>query len=172
MRYRETQARKRMSDRFWSKVENSSGASCWQWLGYVNDQGYGCFDIRWNGKRRTGHAPRIAWELRRGPIPEAMHVLHHCDNPGCCNVSHLFIGDNAINIADKVAKGRQVKGERNGNHKLTWDDIDWIHVYANQLGWPNSLLAECHGVDPSVISNVLCGRRWHYPRSNDDRPQW
>lgn len=49
---------------------------------------------------------RVAWELVNGPIPDGMHVCHHCDNPPCCNVDHLFLGTDADNNADMIAKGR------------------------------------------------------------------
>jgi hypothetical protein len=150
------------SDWFWSKVENSSGADCWQWLGYINSDGYGAFRTKRNGKRTMKRAHRIAYELRCGPVPLGLCVLHHCNNPGCVNPAHLFLGTQADNIADMAAKGRNAKGEKNGRHKLTWDEIDWIHVYANQLGWSNTLLAECHGVWRSTISYVLSEKTWRY----------
>ncbi len=59
-------------------------------------------------------AHRFAYELTRGPVPEGLHVLHDCpggDNPACCNERHLWLGTNDDNVADKVAKGRQAKGE-------------------------------------------------------------
>jgi len=49
---------------------------------------------------------RLAWELANGPIPDGLSVLHHCDNPPCCNVEHLFLGTQTDNHADMVAKGR------------------------------------------------------------------
>jgi hypothetical protein len=44
-----------------------------------------------------------------------MIICHHCDNPPCCDIDHLFLGTNADNMADKIAKGRH----RNGNEKKT-----------------------------------------------------
>jgi len=29
------------------------------------------------------------------------------------------------------------------NEVMTQDDIDWLHVFSNQLGWSVRLLAEC-----------------------------
>src|SRR5690349_21910962 len=152
-----------LSDRFWSKVENSSGASCWQWLGSVDREGYGRFCIRGpNGKIMNGSAHRVAYELRCGPIPRGMFVCHHCDNRGCVNPSHLKVDTNRGNLEDMDKRGRRVTspGERNGWHKLTWDEVDWICVYANQLNWPIRLLAECFHVERHTITAVLSGKRW------------
>ena len=56
----------------------------------------------------------LAWEVANGPIPDGLWVLHHCDNPPCCETEpsdeypdgHLFLGTHADNMADMAAKGR------------------------------------------------------------------
>jgi hypothetical protein len=70
------------------------------------------------GKRVAVH--RLAWEFSNGEIPQGMFVCHRCDNPKCFEVSHLFLGTAADNMADKIAKGRgrggRVTGTMNHNH--------------------------------------------------------
>lgn len=99
------------ADRFWAKVDRSGGHdACWMWLAGVARSGYGVFGIQ--GKPRLAH--RVCYRNTRGPIPSGLHVLHSCDNPLCVNPSHLWLGTNLDNVADKVAKGRQAAGERSG----------------------------------------------------------
>ena len=76
---------------------------CLEWTGLTNAKGYGRTSL--NGKPDLTH--RIAWILANGPIPDGLHVLHHCDNPPCCDAeTHLFLGTDADNRADMAAKGR------------------------------------------------------------------
>ena len=104
-------------ERFWSKVDKRGPDECWPWKACVRreDEGYGAFFYR-----GTHHpASRMAWTLTHGEIGSGIHVCHRCDNPGCCNPSHLFLGTNLDNNADKVSKGRHVYGERVSTAKLT-----------------------------------------------------
>ncbi len=59
-----------------------------------------------NVNQVTEYAHRIAWKLAGKKIPKGKHVLHKCDNRRCVNVDHMFLGDQALNMADKKAKGR------------------------------------------------------------------
>lgn len=82
-----------------------SASGCFVWTGTTNGAGYG--RIRVGGRLESVH--RAAWIARRGtPPPETPCVLHHCDNPPCWNVEHLFLGTQPLNVADMVAKRRHV----------------------------------------------------------------
>jgi len=75
---------------------------CLEWTGATNGE-YG--EINVDGKPILAH--RLAWTLWVGPIPEGQIVRHYvCDNPPCCEPTHLRLGTHADNMADKIAKGR------------------------------------------------------------------
>lgn len=64
--------------------------------------GYGV--VRHDGK--TWRAHRLAWHLVCGPIPQGLHLLHHCDNPPCLEVAHLYLGTQSQNMQDRLSRGR------------------------------------------------------------------
>ncbi len=95
--------------RFWSKVKLGYHNQCWPWIAGLTHNGYGKFSIGSRDSQRIIRAHRFAWEFFKGEIPTASQVLHRCDNRLCCNPSHLFLGTNIDNVADKVAKNRQAR---------------------------------------------------------------
>ena len=105
------------------------GPGCWTWTGARMRTGYGSF--RWASYVRE-LAHRAAWRIYVGPIPTGMQVCHHCDNPPCVRLDHLFLGTNADNLQDMARKGRHYsrtapeKVRRGANHpgtKLSAADV-------------------------------------------------
>ena len=88
---------------FWQNVAVRSPNECWEWRGSRYPTGYGRV-------RPTQYAHRLAWGYTHGPIPAGLHVLHHCDNPPCCNPAHLWVGTPADNMRDRDLKGRGRNG--------------------------------------------------------------
>lgn len=96
--------------RFLSKI--SVGDGCHEWAAGRFSAGYGAFSL--GGRQQKAH--RVMWMLHYGEIPSGMYICHHCDNPPCCRIDHLYLGTAQDNMSDKMARGRHVTSprERNG----------------------------------------------------------
>lgn len=148
---------KTLQERFEAKFVKSDG--CWEWgAGKVLD-GYGYFSVA--GMVQRAH--RVAYQLYVGEIPEGMCVCHHCDNPGCVNPSHLFLGTNADNVRDRENKGRGVRptniGEKHGCSKLTEAQVIEIRA-KHESGARGVDLAKEYGVAHQTISKIVHRRAW------------
>lgn len=143
-------------DRFMRFVRKTE--ACWLWTGAAGSWGYGQFQH--NGKTRT--SSRVAYELMVGTIPVGMCVLHRCDTPACVNPAHLFLGTNADNRADCVAKGRAngAAGELNCKAKLTKEQVAEIRRLKG-LGAKTKGLAQSFGVHRTTIQKIANGRAWN-----------
>lgn len=102
---------------------------------------------------------RLAWEDAHGPIPDGLRVLHHCDNPPCYNVAHLFLGTDGDNAKDRDRKGRRVapRGEECGGAVLSELDVAKIIQFYGTGDFTQAALAEIFHVGQSQISNILRG---------------
>jgi hypothetical protein len=138
---------------FWARVGRDDATGCWPWRGHANAKGYGRLQFR--GRLELAH--RVAFFMHHGRWPDPC-ALHRCDNPPCCNVSHMFEGDQALNNEDKRAKRRHVFGEAVHTRKLTEDDVRAIRT----VGGSNRALAARFGVDRSTISTIRSGRTWSH----------
>ena len=140
------------AERFWEKVAVADPDDCWEWLaGNKSHKGYGQFSI--GDKTRRAH--RLAWELTFGRIPEGLHVCHKCDNPGCVNPAHLFLGSNTDNMQDSAKKGRQAK-------KLTSEKVLQIRELLANGQQSQQTIANDFGVSKQRISAIKQGRDWNW----------
>jgi len=67
-----------VTERFWSKVENTAG--CWYFNARHSNQGYKMFFV---SSRNAVGAHRFSYELNKGPIPEGLQVDHDCHTVDC-----------------------------------------------------------------------------------------
>ena len=149
-----------IEEHFWAQVKILGPDDCWEWQGYTNRKGYG--QTRFN--EQPVHAHRAAWELTHGPIHDGLHVCHKCDNPPCVNPSHLFLGTNADNVADKITKKRQPVGTKTHNAKLTDHQVIDARQRFAEGGISIAALARECGVNRITMKNVLCHATWkHVP---------
>lgn len=144
-----------LAERFTRRLVRAD-SGCLIWTGYVHPKrGYGQIG---RGGRVAGlvETHRLAWELTHGPIPPSAFVCHTCDNPPCCEPSHLFLGTCADNVRDMVRKGRQARGMRLPQAKLTDEDIARVRSLRAD-GWLQRQIAAELGITQGYVSTVLAG---------------
>ena len=121
--------------------------------------GYGNFGLA-SGEMIGAHV--FAFVLANGFKPPM--VCHWCDNPRCCNPKHLFPGDQQVNFADMIAKGRHSRGERHGHAKLTEAEVLEIRErfvpYDAQNG--ARALAREFGVGRTAVDRIVKGVAWKH----------
>jgi hypothetical protein len=82
-----------------------------------------------DGKMKTTH--RVSYEIYKGKIPDNMCVLHTCENIGCVNPDHLFLGS-------RMEKRNYKKTpilQRLENHIVNKDNC-WLTDLALSHGYP------------------------------------
>lgn len=131
--------------RFWDKVLKPIGLDgCWEWTGAKTTRGYGMLGL---GNRKTAEVHRISWKIHRGEIPEGVCVCHRCDNPGCVNPEHLFLGTKSDNRADAMMKGRLQKLDDRKEKEI--EDLYYSRSKISQ-----KRLAKIFGVSQSTIGRI------------------
>lgn len=159
-------------ERFWSKVDVCGSQSCWAWIAAQTQSGYGVFTVSSGGPFRSVQvmAHRVAYLIGIGSDPMGMLVCHRCDNPPCCNPSHLFLGTDKDNAEDRERKGRGVafmrlhperaaKGSRCRSAKLTEQSaalaVEWYNG-----GMPRREITGRLGVKVNAIAALVNRKTW------------
>ena len=142
---------------FLAKVGAPDERGCLPWLACKDTGGYGQIAVF----RIRVPAHRLSWMLEYGEIPKGMFVCHHCDNPGCVNPSHLFLGDQTANMRDRKEKGRygSAAGERNPNAKLTALDVEQIRASCVDVATRKAAAAR-FGVSETLIRSIVKRLVW------------
>lgn len=144
--------------RFWRKVLIVDDVgSCWEWQAATGVPGYGI--LWWDRKYHATH--RISYVLAFGGILPGLCVLHRCDNRKCVRPSHLFLGTQQENDADRVQKGRQARGKKNANAKLTESQIPGIRARWKD-GETIAAIARSLGIGESAIRSIVFGETWKH----------
>lgn len=121
------------------------------------DKSYGSITI--DGVQWKVH--RWTWTLANGDIQEGLFVLHHCDNPPCCNPGHLFLGTALDNSIDMHSKGRAIirRGDAHPMRKLNAEAVICIRRRVTE-GTRSKDIAEELGVSKATISLIVNRKTW------------
>lgn len=150
-----------LSTRLWEKIAKGGPDDCWLWAAGRDRKNYGVVNA--GGKHgKTMKAHRAAYIDAVGPIPAGLQVLHRCDNPPCCNPSHLWVGTNKDNIADMKNKGRDKGafsfGEKHMNSKLTAADVLAIRASPES----ERKIGRRYGVSGANINSIRQRKSWKH----------
>jgi hypothetical protein len=145
---------------FWDKVKEREGYACWEWLAGKTKKGYG--KVNMNGATVLAH--RLSYALyHKRTLNSLKLILHHCDNPGCVNPTHLYEGTYSDNMRDKMIRGRGYSpmGIFNGKAKLKNKSVLEIRKLAAK-GLSSAQLAGMFNVGRSTVQGVITRRNWKH----------
>lgn len=148
-----------VNKRFWNYVKKESSDKCWEWRGSrMKRGGYG----QLNDRGRLLKAHRVSYEIHRGLIFGDGFVCHTCNNPGCVNPEHLYLGTPKQNWHDTIKSGRAfklpsgAKGEKHHSAKLT----SFAAKIIKKSKARGVDLAKRFGVTPQAICQIRKGLAW------------
>jgi hypothetical protein len=144
------------TERFWKKVTKSEG--CWKWTGQKDKNGYGVLKLH----QKVHKAYRVSYEIATGKSPIGFCVLHRCDNPGCVNPDHLYLGTPADNARDRKMRGRggNLKGENNGRAKLNIHLVREIRLLFSTGAYSKVKLGKIYGITDVQIGQIVRNIHW------------
>lgn len=94
-----------------------------------------CFNIQ--GVRYYRHVHTLVLQTFVGLCPEGMEACHQDGDEENNHLSNLRWDTHSNNNQEKWKHGTQQTGDRNGNHKLTWDQVQDIR---RRIGGPYGTL--------------------------------
>jgi hypothetical protein len=148
------------ADRRFSKLHKKMDSGCWEWIGPLDQDGYGVFNASFNDTNYH-RAHRFSWAFHNlSDIPNGKMVCHACDNTRCVNPDHLWLGEAIENNGDRARKGRNhiQNGELGNKAVLTEAQVREILIDAR----PYSEIAHAYGVAASTIGSIKNRVSWSH----------
>lgn len=139
--------------RFATKSVRVGDCLIWQPKGRVGPYGV----VGYGGKSWLAH--RLAFVFAGGVLAAGEVVRHTCDTPLCVEPSHLLAGTHGDNVADKVKRGRQQRGESHPAARLTEAQVAEIRR-RHADGEQQQILAREFAVSKTQLSRIVRGTRW------------
>jgi predicted XRE-type DNA-binding protein len=126
---------------------------CWPFKMKSTVRGYG--RIKRGGVTLGAH--RFAYELATGQrLTVDQWACHHCDNPGCCNPSHIYAGNATSNNRDTVIRERRrdARGERSPHARISDADAEKIFALAQARDLSQAAIGRRFGISQSAVSLI------------------
>ena len=135
---------------------NADTQECILWPFAVDTRGYGA--VKWKGRQRQAH--RVSLILATGedrPAEfDARHAPLACHNRLCINPAHLMWGSRQDNMEDRDVDGSTARGERNGQSKLTEEQVRAIRSDDRAA----RLVAADFGIHKQTVIGIRARKRW------------
>ena len=122
---------------------------CLDWVGAIHTCGYGLTRI--DGKLWKTH--RLAMVLE-GVNIDYVQVHHTCGRPQCCNPSHLTIGHQRDQVAQKVREKRQFS-------TLTEEECQEIRELCDS-GMYQYEIGAIYGISQAQVSRIKTRQCWKH----------
>lgn len=135
-------------------MEPSVGCKLWPFS--KNGGGYG--QMRLDGRLVMAHV--VACERWHGPRPDDREVAHLCGNAGCWAGEHLrWATSSENNLDDKLLHGRDLRGIKHHQAKLTENDVRTIRERF-AAGEHGADLAREYNVTHANICRIVARKTW------------
>ena len=126
-----------------------------------NPRGYLYAKLCYQGRRKTFLVHRLMLSVFIGPAPEKAMGLHKDDDRLNNHLENLYWGDWHANSKDKARNGNSNKGCRNGQCRLTEEQVREIYARRKQGDRLIDVAAD-FDITPSNVSAIGCGRSWQW----------
>jgi HNH endonuclease len=124
--------------------------------------GYPIHTLYRDGKPYIRFVHRLVLEAFVGPRPPGMECRHFPDkNKSSCALNNLSWGSPKQNAADKNLQDGHIRGDKNGNAKLSPQDIPVIRQLL-AAGVSRRKIASRFGVGSPLIDKIAWRQRWDW----------
>lgn len=132
---------------------------CLLWKGKVAKDGYGYMRVQ----MRAVRPHKLSFIISGGILTEDRPwVLHSCHTPLCVNPAHLHAGNHQENENEKVSAGRQARGEKIRNSKLSKEKVAEIRAQFATGRFTKQTLADKNKVSRQTIHKIIAGMIWNH----------
>jgi hypothetical protein len=143
--------------RFQEKIDQRGTDDCWPWLASTVNGGHGEFFVSPQRGKIPAHS--YALELASGqPCPPGMEACHRCDNPPCCNPTHIYFGTRQQNVDDMWQRNRVPLGSARRHSRLTEAQV--VDIRRRCVGGESQkALAVAFAIGTAHVNHIVHGRQ-------------